>query len=103
FYERCDQVLDRLALEPEDRAKVVSNLSARIPRLSNAERTAWQREKDILMARFGRPDGFARVKGWNAANEDERRRALDALGKGEEARAATAGGPKEKAPRIEVP
>src|SRR5215470_11404067 len=41
FYERCDQVLDRLALEPEDRAKVVSNLSARIPRPSNAERAAW--------------------------------------------------------------
>jgi len=31
------------------------------------------------MARFGRPDGFALVKGWNAANEEERRRFLDEL------------------------
>ena len=35
------------------------------------------------MARFGRPDGFAFVKGWNAANEDERRRFLAELGKAE--------------------
>jgi hypothetical protein len=46
----------------------------------------WLREKDILMARSGRPDGFARVKGWNAANEEERPRFLDALGKAEEER-----------------
>ena len=77
FYERCEQALDRLALAPEDRAKVEAQLAVRIPPLSDEDRASWQREKAILMARFGRPDGFAFVKGWNAANEDERRRFLD--------------------------
>jgi hypothetical protein len=90
FYERCDQVLDRLALAPEDRGKVDAKLADRIPHPSNAERALWQRERAILMATFGRPDGFALVRGWNAANEDERRRFLDELGKAEEAGAAPA-------------
>src|SRR5580704_7650317 len=59
FYERSDQVLDRLALAPEDRAKVDVKLAARIPRPTEAERALWQRERAILMATFGRPDGFA--------------------------------------------
>jgi hypothetical protein len=92
FYERCDQVLDRLALAPEDRAKVDALLAARIPPLGEEERAQWRREKAILMATFGRPDGFALVKGWNAANEQERRRFLDELCKAEEARAAPTGG-----------
>jgi hypothetical protein len=92
FYERCDRVLDRLALAPEDRAKIDAQLAARIPRPSKKERAQWQREKAILMARFGRPDGFALVRDWTAANEEERRRFLDELGKAEEARAAPAGG-----------
>jgi hypothetical protein len=84
--------LDRLALAPEDRAKVDAKLAARIPPLTDEDRALWQREKAILTATFGRPDGFAVVKGWNAANEDERRRFLDELHKAEEARAAAAGG-----------
>jgi hypothetical protein len=91
FYERCEQALDRLALAPEDRAKVDTQLATRIPRLSDEEHAQRQRERAILMARFGRPDGFARVKGWNAANEQERRRFLDELGK-DEARIAPADG-----------
>ena len=90
FYERCEQALDRLALAPEDRAKVEAQLAVRIPPLSDEDRASWQREKAILMARFGRPDGFAFVKGWNAANEDERRRFLAELGKAEEAGTAPA-------------
>ena len=92
FYERCDQVLERVALAPEDRAKIDAQLAARIPRLGDAERALWQRERDIMMARFGRPDGFAIVKGWTAAYEDERRRFLDELRKDDEARATAAGG-----------
>src|SRR5262249_29943139 len=88
FYENCDSVLERVALAPDERAKVEAKLAARIPRPSNAEHVLWQRERDILMARFGRPDGFAFVKGWTTANEDERRRFLDELSKVEEARAA---------------
>jgi hypothetical protein len=42
------------------------------------------------MATFGRPDGFALVREWTTANEDERRRCLDELRKAEEARAAAA-------------
>jgi hypothetical protein len=92
FYERCDQVFDRLALAPDDRAKIDARLAARIPRPSDEEHAQWQREKAILMARFGRPDGFAHVREWATANEDERRRALDELGKAEEARIVPAGG-----------
>jgi hypothetical protein len=92
FYERCDQVLDRLALAPEDRAKVDAKLAVRIPHPTEAERALWQRERAILMAIFGRPDGFALVKGWNAANEEERCRFLDQLRKAEEARAAAVSG-----------
>lgn len=92
FYDRCDQVLDRLALAPDDRAKIDAQLAARIPRLSDAERALWQRERAILISRFGRPDGFALVKAWNGANEEERRRFLDELHKGQEARAAPARG-----------
>ena len=47
------------------------------------------------MARFGRPDGFALVRGWNAANEEERRRFLDELRKTEE---ATPDGRKDTSP-----
>jgi hypothetical protein len=85
FYERCEQALDRLALAPEDRAKIDAQLAVRIPPLSDAERTLWQRERAILMATFGRPDGFALVGEWTAAHEDERRRFLDELRKAEEA------------------
>jgi hypothetical protein len=92
FYGRCDQVLDRLGLAPDDRAKIDAKLAARIPRPTEAERALWQRERAILMGRFGRSDGFAFVKGWNAANEQERRSFLDGLRKTEEARAAAAGG-----------
>jgi hypothetical protein len=99
FYEHCDRVLDRLALAREDRAKIDAKLAARIPRPSAAERAARQRERATLAATFSQPDGFAPVKGWNAANEDERRRFLDELRKAEEARSATAGGPKETAPQ----
>jgi hypothetical protein len=42
------------------------------------------------MASFGRPDGFALVREWTAANEDERRRFLDELHKAEESRASPA-------------
>jgi hypothetical protein len=83
FYERCDQVFDRLALAPDDRSKIDAQLGARIPRPSEEEQAQWQREKAIIMATFGRPDGFAHVKGWDAANEDERRRFVDQLGKAE--------------------
>jgi hypothetical protein len=83
FYERCDRVLDRLALTPEDRSKINSQIAARIPRPTEAERAFWQRERAILMATFGRPDGFAFVEGWNTANEEERRRFLDQLRKAE--------------------
>jgi hypothetical protein len=92
FYERCDQVLDRLALAPDDRAKVEAQLAARMPRPSEEERALWQQEKAILMATFGRSGGFAFVKGWNAANEEERRRFLDELRKAKEAYAAPADG-----------
>jgi hypothetical protein len=91
FYERCDRVLDRLALTPDDRTKIDAQLAARIPRLSDEDRAQQQREKAILIARFGRSDGFAPVKGWTDANEEERRRFLDELHKVEEARAAPAG------------
>jgi hypothetical protein len=84
FYERCDQVLDRLALALEDRAKVDAVLAARVPRPSGKDRAQHQREKAILMAKFGRADGFAFVKEWNAANEEERRRFLDQLRKAED-------------------
>jgi hypothetical protein len=90
FYERCDQRLDCLGLAPNDRAKIDAKLAARIPRPTGAERALWQRERAILMASFGRPDGFAFVKGWNAANEDERRRFVAELGKAEEAGTARA-------------
>jgi hypothetical protein len=92
FYDRCDQVLDRLALAPDDRAKIDAQLDARIPRPSDAERALWQRERDILMARFGRPDGFARLKEWSTANEEERRHFLDELRKAAEVQATPAGG-----------
>jgi hypothetical protein len=59
FYERCDQVLDRLGLAPDDRAKIDAKLAVRIPRPTEAERALWQRERAILVAKFGRPDGFA--------------------------------------------
>jgi hypothetical protein len=92
FYECCERALDRLALAPEDRAKVDAQLAARLPPLSDEEHAQRQRERAILMATFGRPDGFARIKGWNAANEEERCRFLDELRKAEEARAAAAVG-----------
>ena len=92
FYDRCERVLDRLALVPDDRAKIDAQLAARIPRPSDAERALWERERAILMARFSRPDGFALVEGWNAVNEEERRRFLDELRKAEEARARAPGG-----------
>ena len=92
FYERCEQALDRLALAPEDRTKVEAQLATRIPPLSDEEHALWQREKAILMATFGRSGGFAFVKGWNAANEEERRRFLDELRKAKEAYAAPADG-----------
>jgi hypothetical protein len=87
FYERCDRVLDRLALAPNDRAKIETQLAVRIPRPSEEERALWQQEKAILIAAFGRSGGFAYVKGWNADNEEERRRFLDQLRKAEEVRA----------------
>jgi hypothetical protein len=62
-------VLDRLALAPEDRAKVDAHLATRIPRLSDEDRAQQQREKAILMASLIRAEGFALVRGWNAANE----------------------------------
>jgi hypothetical protein len=92
FYEHCDQVLDRLALTLEDRAKIGAKLATRIRHPNDAERTLWQREKGNLMARFGRADGFAFVDGWTTANEEERRRFLDELHKAEEARTAPANG-----------
>lgn len=90
FYELCDQVLDRLALAPDDRAKIDAQLAARIPPPSDMDRAQQQRERAILKARFGRSDGFALVKGWNAANEEERRRFLDELDKVQDARTAPA-------------
>ena len=60
--------------------------------LSEEERALWQQEKAILMATFGRSGGFAFVKGWNAANEEERRRFLDELRNAEEARCPSADG-----------
>jgi hypothetical protein len=86
FYERCEKVLDRVALAPDDRAKI----DAQLPRPSKEECAQWQREKAILMATFGRPDGLALVGEWTTANEDERRRCLDELRKAEEARATAA-------------
>lgn len=56
-------MLDRLALSPDDRAKVDAKLAARILRPTEAERALWQREKAILMATFGRSGGFAHVEG----------------------------------------
>jgi hypothetical protein len=100
FYERCEQVLDRLALAPEDRAKVDAQLAARIPRPRDEEHAQRQCERAILMARFGRPDGFALVRGWNAANEEERRRFLDELRKTEEATPWTCFGKVESSPMI---
>jgi hypothetical protein len=56
FYEHCEQVLDRLALAPEDRAKVDAHLATRIPRLSDEDRAQRQRERAILMGSFARPE-----------------------------------------------
>ena len=84
FYERCDRVLDRLALAPDDRVKIDAQLATRVPRPSDEDRAQHQRERAILMAKFSRPDGFALVKGWTAANEEERRRFLEELLKAEE-------------------
>jgi hypothetical protein len=83
FYERCEQKLNHLGLASEDRAKIDAQLAVRIPRPSNVDRALWEHERDILTVRFGRPDGFAIVKGWNAANEEERRRFLHELRKGD--------------------
>ena len=99
FYEHCDQVLDRLALGPEDRAKVDAQLAARIRRPSDAEHALWKRERATLTANFGRPDGFALVREWTATNEDERRRFLDELHKAEEAHATPASGRGSRAAR----
>lgn len=85
FYGYCDQVLDRLALAREDRAKVDAQLAARIRPPSDPERALWKRERATLMASFGRPDGFALVREWTAANEEERRRFLDELRKDDKA------------------
>jgi hypothetical protein len=99
FYEHCDQMLDRLALAPEDRAKVDAQLAARIRPPNDAERILWQRERATLTANFGRADGFALVGKWTAANEDERRRFLDELRKAEEAPALPASGPGKRTAR----
>jgi hypothetical protein len=56
FYERCEQTLDRLALAPEDRAKVDAQLAARIPPLSDEDRAQRQHERAILMRSFARPE-----------------------------------------------
>lgn len=67
FYKRCDHVLDRLALDPDDRAKIDAQLATDIPRPSDKERAA----------AFRPPDGFtALVNAWNAASEAEQRRFL---------------------------
>jgi hypothetical protein len=99
FYEHCDQVLDRLTLTPENRAKVDAQLAARIRPPSDAERALWMRERAILMANFGRADGFALVREWTVANEDERRRFLDELRKAEAAPAAPASGGENRTAR----
>ena len=44
FYERCEQVLDRLALAPKDRAKIDAQLAVRIPPLSDEDRAQRQPE-----------------------------------------------------------
>lgn len=75
FYKRCDRVLDRLALDPDDRAKIEDQLAARIPRPNGEERA-----DDAWAATFRPPDGFtALVNAWNGASENEQRRFLGEL------------------------
>lgn len=84
FHQHCNEVLDRLDLSADDRAKVAAQIAARISPPTPEEMAEMEREADAAISRLsiamGHPDRLATlVRAWNAASDSEQAQFLDVL------------------------